>query len=319
MRRLAILGTALLAIAGCDTDDSAPPVVGTLERDRIELVAESQEPVTEILVAEGQAVEAGQLLMRLDSSLQQSRIRRAQAELDEAQARLAELRRGPRAEVLREARAGFEGAEQDFLVKERELKRTGELVAQSLASPSELDLAVSRRELALAKMKQARASLDALEAGSTVEELDQARGKVEAATATLESFKISAARLDIHAPVAGLIDAISYELGERPAAGKTVMVMLSGEPVYARVYIPQHRRARIRPGTQASVLLDGIDAPAPAKVRWVAAEASFTPYFALTQKDRSRLSYLAEIVLTDPRASQWPSGMPVQVRFPDLP
>ena len=48
-------------------------------------------------------------------------------------------------------------------------------------------------------------------------------------------------------------------------------------------------------------------------VRYVSAEASFTPYYALTQKDRSRLSYLAEVTLDDPRAADLPTGVPVQV------
>jgi HlyD family secretion protein len=318
MTRLCIFIATLLAIAGCESNDSPPPVVGTLERDRIELIAEAQEPIIEIPVTEGQMVDAGQLLMRLDGSLQQSRIRKAQAEMREAQARLAELERGPRPEVLREARARLEGAGQDYQVKERELKRAEELVEKSLLSPSELDLALSHRELARASMKQARASLDALEAGTTVEELDQARGRVQAMAAAVDSLQISASRLDILAPVSGTIDAISYELGERPAAGKTVLVLLSGEPVFARVYVPQSLRAKITPGTSAHVHLDGIDQPAEARVRWVASEATFTPYFALTQKDRSRLSYLAEVVLSDQRASLWPSGMPVQVSFPDL-
>ena len=49
-------------------------------------------------------------------------------------------------------------------------------------------------------------------------------------------------------------------------------------------------------------------------VRWVSADASFTPYFALTEHDRSRLSYLAEIDL--PGAAGLPSGVPLQADFP---
>ena len=43
------------------------------------------------------------------------------------------------------------------------------------------------------------------------------------------------------------------------------------------------------------VHVDGISEAIPGKVRYVSAQASFTPYFALTQQDRSRLAYLAEI------------------------
>jgi HlyD family secretion protein len=49
-------------------------------------------------------------------------------------------------------------------------------------------------------------------------------------------------------------------------------------------------------------------------VRWVSSDATFTPYFALTEHDRSRLSFLAEIDIPD--AAQLPSGVPLQADFP---
>jgi HlyD family secretion protein len=54
------------------------------------------------------------------------------------------------------------------------------------------------------------------------------------------------------------------------------------------------------------------------KVRYVSSEAAFTPYYALTQRDRSRLSYLAEIDFTEASAANLPGGVPVEVTFPDL-
>ena len=38
---------------------------------------------------------------------------------------------------------------------------------------------------------------------------------------------------------------------------------------------------------------------------------------ALSQRDRSRLSYLAEVVVSDPRARPLPTGIPVEVYFDD--
>jgi len=50
-------------------------------------------------------------------------------------------------------------------------------------------------------------------------------------------------------------------------------------------------------------------------VRFVSAEAAFTPYYALTQADRSRLSYLTLIDLDESAAANIPTGMPVQVEL----
>jgi HlyD family secretion protein len=50
-------------------------------------------------------------------------------------------------------------------------------------------------------------------------------------------------------------------------------------------------------------------------VRELAHEAAFTPYYALTQHDRGRLSYLAEVEISGPGADDLPTGVPVEVRF----
>jgi HlyD family secretion protein len=89
--------------------------------------------------------------------------------------------------------------------------------------------------------------------------------------------------------------------------------MLADGIPYARVYVPEPMRARFRAGAAVTVAIDGVPEPLHGKVRYISAEATFTPYYALTQKDRSRLSYLAEIDLDDPRAAELPVGVPVQV------
>src|SRR5690606_1568193 len=64
------------------------------------------------------------------------------------------------------------------------------------------------------------------------------------------------------------------------------------------------------------VRIDGRAAALSGRIRWIASEAAFTPYFALTQRDRSRLAYLAEILVEGPQAEGLPAGIPVEVRFP---
>jgi HlyD family secretion protein len=63
------------------------------------------------------------------------------------------------------------------------------------------------------------------------------------------------------------------------------------------------------------VHVDGIDAAFPARVRNVSSEASFTPYAALTEQDRGRLVYVAELDLEGDGARELPAGVPVQVEF----
>jgi HlyD family secretion protein len=92
-----------------------------------------------------------------------------------------------------------------------------------------------------------------------------------------------------------------------------VVVMLADGTPYARVYVPENRRAQFVPNTRVAVHVDGVNTSLSGTVRFVSAEAAFTPYYALTQEDRAQLSYLAEIDVTDSAALQLPSGIPVQV------
>ncbi len=66
------------------------------------------------------------------------------------------------------------------------------------------------------------------------------------------------------------------------------------------------------PGASATIYVDGINDPIPGRIRWVASEAAFTPYYALTERDRGHLTYLAKIDLAEQR-DRLPDGIPVEV------
>ena len=314
-RELALAAALALAGTSCGGDTEDLVAVGTLERIRIELVAEAHEPIVEIALREGDHVERGDLVLRLDGARGSARVKRAQAARDQAAARLAELERGPRAERIAEGRARLAGAVSSVATSRREYERAEALAEQNFESESRLDLLRADRQSALARRDEARAALEAMLDGTTVEELDQARSALLAAEAELTDVSVQFARLEVRAPRDGQIDALPYELGERPPTGSVVAVLLAGESAYARVYIPEPLRARVRRGSAATVRVDGVERLFEARVRTVSSEPAFTPYYSLTQHDRSRLSYLAEIDLLDPAARELPTGLPVEVRL----
>ncbi len=315
-RRFAL--ALVLLLAGCNQSASHMQVMGTLEWDRIELIAETSEPIVEIRVREGDQVQAGQVVLRQETSRYQAQLDEAEATRAQAAARLAELKRGPRSERIAEARAKLAGAESVLDARNKDLERIRALVAKKLISTQDLDRARADRDSALASRDAARAELEELLAGTTAEELKQAQDALARAEASLRATKVTLERLTIVTPQAGRIDALPYKLGERPSPGAVVAVMLGGEAPYARVYVPETLRVQITPGRLAEVHLDGTEQAFAARVRTVSQEPTFTPYFALTERDRSRLSYVAEITLTGPEASALPAGVPVRVTFPGL-
>lgn len=312
--RLGALG--YLCLAACTNDAYDGQILGTLERDRLELIAEADEPIVEIAVQEGDAVHTGALLLRQELGAMQARLDQAVAARSVAEGRLAELVKGPRAQEITEARAALASAESSNATETNEYRRVQDLVERKLLSQSSLDQARARRDAAAGAQTQARARLNLLLEGTRVEEVSQAEAELKKAEAALAEVQASAARYSVSAPRAGRIEAIPYKLGERPPAGAPLIVMLAEGTPYARVHVPETRRAQFTPGAQVRVTVDGRDEAFTGIVRFVSAEAAFTPYYALTQEDRSRLSYLAEIDLTEEAAGSLPSGIPVQVMLP---
>jgi HlyD family secretion protein len=313
MRRKFGIAVLLSVVAACGNDGDGQQVLGTLERERLELVAESNERIVEIAVREGDRVEAGAPLLRQEAGLMQPRLDQGRATLDGAERRLADLVQGPREKEIREARAVLAGAESSLQTERREFERVRELVDRKLLSASSLDQARARRDAALASRDQSQARLGLLLEGTRTEQVHEAEAAVDRARAGLAELEASAARFVVTATRPGVIEALPYEVGERPPAGAPVVVMLADSVPFARVHVPETLRTRFTAGNRVEVRIDGVEGPLDGTVRYVSGEASFTPYYALTQKDRTRLSYLAEIALDDERASALPAGVPVQV------
>lgn len=316
MRSLLLVLPAAVVLAACSMNDEPLEVLGTIERDRLELIAESNERIVEVAVREGDRVAAGAVLLRQEAGTQQSRLDAARAARAEAERRLADLVEGPRRREIDEALAALDGAESTLRTEQRELERVQSLVERRLLSQSEADQALLRRDSARASRDASRARLDLLLQGTRRQQVAEARAGVERAAANLAELETVSARYVIHAPRPGIVEALPYELGERPAAGRPLVILLADGAPYARVYVPEPLRSRFVAGARVEATVDGEPRRFAGTVRYVSSEAAFTPYFALTQKDRSRLSYLAEITLDDAAAARLPAGVPVQVHLP---
>jgi HlyD family secretion protein len=91
-------------------------------------------------------------------------------------------------------------------------------------------------------------------------------------------------------------------------------VLLVGDAPYARIYVPEPIRSRVKVGDEVRVFVEGEVTALAGKVRMIRSEPSFTPYYALIGEDAARLSYLAEVSLGSD-AAELPAGLPVRVEF----
>ncbi len=302
-------------LAGCDRDD-LDYAVGTIERYRIDLVADSGEPVIALHVTEGDRVQEGMALLEQDPGKLELALERAEAERVQAAALLKEAEAGPRAQEIEQGRAQFERSRAALATAEHELERQQALLARNYGSESRVNILQGEVDSARAQVNEARARLDELLEGTRSEQVDQARAAYSAAAARVADLEFDMKRTIVRAPVSGVVESLPFRRGERPVKGQRVLSLLSDEKLFARVHIPQPLRTRLMSGDRALLTIDGHADPYEGRIRWISSDAAFTPYFALTQQDRSRLAYLAEIDL-GPEV-ELPNGIPVEARFPDL-
>lgn len=311
MARLALLLTAtLLTACGNTGDDEA---LGTLERDRIVLKATANEIIVSEPVPEGTMVEAGTVLVQLDDKKQQVLVARAEAEVARARARLEELRNGARPEEIAAANARVQGARAEVVEAQASYTRALELRKQKLAAQAALDRALAKRDAAEAALESAREDLLRLTNGTRKEQLDQGAAALRAAEAQLALEQHRLAELTVVATRDAYLDSLPWHVGERVPAGATIAILLASDRPYARVYIPEPRRAGINVGAVRPVHVDGVDRALSGTLRWIATEPAFTPYYALNASDRARLVYVAEFDLED--AQDLPTGVPAQVQL----
>lgn len=128
--RALLCGGLLLA---CAADERDVLLVGSVERTLVEIVAPTSEVIVEIAVERGDVVEAGQLLVRLDPTL-------AEAEIARAQARLA-------------------GTQTGVIIAQHELARAQDLRGAQVTSQQALERAQLERSEAYARLREAEANV----------------------------------------------------------------------------------------------------------------------------------------------------------------
>lgn len=317
---------SFLSLVACGAHEER--TLGTLEWDRIALPAPAAERIMGIRVREGERVTKGQVLLELDPEQTLAELRAAEAAVARQAAALEELEVGPRIEEIERAKANVAAAVAVEADRTAEYRRLSTLGTKNYASQSDIDAARAAAESASAEVRASREQLLELQRGSRSEDIQQGQAVLAEAESQAAAQRVLLEKLTLRAPEAGLIDSIPFKLGDQAPVGASLVVILTGDTPYARVYIPQPLRLNVQVGSRARVYLEGEGTPDEngsenvsgwargylGGVRMVRNEPSFTPYYALTGDDVTRLSYIAEIQLAAD-AAQLPAGLPVRAEF----
>lgn len=311
MSLLYLLVFVLFFLLGCE--QSPEQALGTLEWDRVNHRSPATEIIVSINVSEGQRVEKGDLLLVIDDRKIVQQYRDVEAQLNQASWQLQELETGPRPQTIAEAKARLEAAKAT-LENDREIyERREKLFKTDFSSREQRDNSYNAYINSKERVTELTEMLDELLAGTRIEQVEQARSQVEALSARLSRLALLKEDYTITAARSGLVDSLPFKTGDKPPAQSVVCTLLAGSRPWARVYIPETHRSRMKPGGRYSLEIDGQPKSFTAQLRAISSEASFTPYYALSENDRSRLSYIAQLDLVDREAQELTAGTPVQL------
>jgi len=302
------------SLVSCSSD-SEHLALGTLERARIAHTATINEVVVALPIKEGSLVKKGDLLVQLDTTQQKALVARAVAQKEQAEASLEKLRNGAREEEVAAASAKVAGAKASLVKNKADYERTKNLAKTELASQSALETSLALYDESRANLQSAKENLRALTNGTRIEDLKYAEAVLASSLASLASEQKRLADLSIVSTRDGILDSLPWNLGERVTMGSPLAIVLAGEAPYARVYVPEPYRVKIKTGDKLKIRVDGLDRKLQGSVSWISNEPAFSPYYALNQKERARLMYLMRVQLPVSESSL-PNGVPAQVELP---
>jgi len=195
-------------------------------------------------------VRAGDELVRLDQA-------DARVALEQAEANLARAVRQVRALYSTDSQLGAAVAqrETELARAQQDLARREQASADGAVSREEIDHArdaIAGARAALAAAREQRQANRALTEGTTVAQ----HPDVSAAAAKVHEAFIAFARTTMPAPVSGFIAKRSVQVGQRVAAGATLMAVVPLEQVWVDANFKESQLADVRVGQPAKITTD---------------------------------------------------------------
>jgi len=327
--RLLVLAVPTLLVACAP----APPtdqlrVSGNVEATEVHTAADIGGRIVELRVDEGDRIEAGAVIARLDTEDTMLQIARTRADRATAVAQLRLLEAGSRAEDIRQARAQVDAATADAAAIDAEVKaaqldldRFQALLTANAGSVKQrddalarVDAAKARQRAALDRVRSAREAQARLEAGTRPEEIQTARARVAAADAQIAVLEKSERDATVVSPLTGIVTQKLVDAGEIVARGTPLVVITDLDHAWANLFVPEPMVPRVAIGQAATVLTDAGGPGLEGKVTFVSPRAEFTPRNVQTAEERSKLVYRIKVTV-DNRAGVLKLGMPVDAEL----
>lgn len=296
-----VLGFAAIAW-GCNGASAAEPepLQGVVELDERSLGFEVGGRLADVTIEEGEKLEPGKTIARLDDTIARVARDARTAEVAAARAQVELIKAGARPEEVRAMGAQIQAVRATEQLLSENLERQSMLAGRGAAPAARTDELTAQ----LAQARAQRAALSqqqrALRTGAREQEIQVALARLQAAETALQGEEERIARYVLRADRAGTVLRVHADPGEVVAPGAPVVTVADVEHPYVDVFVPQGETGGLRVGLPARVRVDAQREPFRARIEHVSRRTEFTPRFLFSERERPNLVLRVRVRIDDP-------------------
>ncbi|MGZ4874263.1 MAG: efflux RND transporter periplasmic adaptor subunit [Candidatus Angelobacter sp.] len=209
--------------------------------------------VNKVLVAEGDRVKVGQLLVQLDDAEARSQAARALAQLRSAEAALSGIKAGGTQEEVLTSRADLTKAQAERDEAQRNLQAIQKLRQNGAASPAEVEAAQNRQKKADADVQLLQAKLSGRFSSPEVAKVEASAAEARAAYAAAQELLHHS---NVTAPFAGTVYQLPVKPGSYVNGGDLLVQVANLEKVRVRAFVDEPEIGRLAKGQKVEIKWD---------------------------------------------------------------
>jgi HlyD family secretion protein len=266
-------------------------------------------------VNRGDQVETGALLFALEETPERAEREEAWRRVDQASAELEDAKRGLRPSEIQTIQAQLEQAKASLILSGFELERQKKLITANVTSRRDFDVAQANYDGDRQRVAELEATLQTARLGSREDQITAAQDNLLAQQAALARADWNLSQKKQFAQEAALVNDTLYREGDWVPEGNPVVVLLPPKNVKVRAFVAQDMIGRVRLGSSAKILVDGVSVPFPGKVTFISPRAEFTPPVIFSRQMREKFVFMIELSVDPETAMKLHPGQPVDVQL----
>lgn len=263
---LTLAGLAVAGVVGYGFWLAAQPAPdffqGQMEATETDIAPKITGRISEILVKEGDQIQFGALLLRIDSPELRAKAAQASAAGDAAQAVAAKARNGARPEEVQMARMSWQRAQTAADFADVSFRRVDGLAREGMMTTQKRDEARANATAARDAALAAKAQYHMVSAGARSEDKAAADAQVRQTEGAIA--EVEAARIDteLKSPVAGEVAKVLAKLGELSPQGVAVVSVVNLNEQWVVLNVREDKLQRFAMGSEFDAALPALASPA---------------------------------------------------------